>query len=308
MQSLWMLFASFVFAIMGVCVKLASNYYSTSEIVMYRGMIGMVFLAVLVKMQGGTLRTNLPWHHLRRGTIGVIALWLWFYSIGVLPLAAAMTLNYMSPIWMAAMLFFTGWWRGSSRFEWKLVAAIVTSFIGVTMLLQPSFKSDQWFGGVIALCSGMLAALAYLQVRDLGRLGEPEYRVVFYFSATCVVAGLLTALLSPGTTGAPTWHAHSGKGIALLLTIGVTAAVAQIAMTRAYHLGKTLVTANLQYTGIIFSTMWGILIWNDTLSWPAWTGILVVLGSGIATTFYNNRTVSPPADAILEADSIASEV
>ncbi len=58
MQSLWMLFASFVFAIMGVCVKLASHYYSTSEIVMYRGLIGMAFLAVLIKLHGGTLRTR----------------------------------------------------------------------------------------------------------------------------------------------------------------------------------------------------------------------------------------------------------
>ncbi len=123
--------------------------------------------------------------------------------------------------------------------EWGLVTAIIMSFIGVTMLLQPAFKSDQWFGGVkVALGSGMLAALAYLQVRDLGRLGEPEYRVVFYFSASCVVCGLLTALFGPNGVGTPTWHAHSAKGIALLLTIGITAAAAQMAMTRAYHLGK----------------------------------------------------------------------
>lgn len=44
MQSLWMLFASFVFAIMGVCVKLASDLYSTSEIVMYRGIVGVAFM------------------------------------------------------------------------------------------------------------------------------------------------------------------------------------------------------------------------------------------------------------------------
>ncbi|HCN90098.1 MAG TPA: EamA family transporter, partial [Oxalobacteraceae bacterium] len=174
MQSLWMLFASFVFALMGVCVKLASNLYSTSEIVMYRGIVGVVFMGLFVKHQGGTLRTPLPWHHLWRGAIGVTALWLWFYTIGILPLASAMTLNYMSPIWIAAMLFAVGWWRGQTRFEWGVVAAIATSFIGVTMLLQPSIHADQWFGGIIALISGMLAALAYLQVRHLGQLGEPE--------------------------------------------------------------------------------------------------------------------------------------
>ncbi|HCE10262.1 MAG TPA: EamA family transporter [Oxalobacteraceae bacterium] len=310
MQSLWMLFASFVFALMGVCVKLASNLYSTSEIVMYRGIVGVVFMGLFVKHQGGTLRTPLPWHHLWRGAIGVTALWLWFYTIGILPLASAMTLNYMSPIWIAAMLFAVGWWRGQTRFEWGVVAAIATSFIGVTMLLQPSIHADQWFGGIIALISGMLAALAYLQVRHLGQLGEPEYRVVFYFSVTGLVAGLLGTLVSPHvvTSSGPLWHAHTGTGLALLLAIGLSATAAQMAMTRAYRLGKTLVTANLQYTGIVFSSGWGILIWGDSLSWIGWLGIVVILVSGIVATFFNARNAPPPSKAIPLADPIATEI
>ncbi len=67
-------------------------------------------------------------------------------------------------------------------------------------------------------------------------------------------------------------------------------------------------TANLQYTGIVFSTIWGMLIWSDTLSWPAWTGILVVLGSGMATTFYNTRATAAPVNTPLDADPIATEV
>ncbi|HCN90097.1 MAG TPA: EamA family transporter, partial [Oxalobacteraceae bacterium] len=64
-------------------------------------------------------------------------------------------------------------------------------------------------------------------------------------------------------------------GLALLLAIGLSATAAQMAMTRAYRLGKTLVTANLQYTGIVFSSGWGILIWGDSLSWIGWLGIVV---------------------------------
>jgi len=305
-----MLFASFVFVIMGVCVKLASGYYSTSEIVMYRGIVGIVFIAVLVKVRGGTLKTPLPWHHLWRGIVGVTSLWLWFYSIGALPLATAMTLNYMSPIWMAGMLFFDGWRRGASRFEWGLVAAIGMSFVGVTMLLQPSFQSNLWFPALVALFSGFLAALAYLQVRNLGHLGEPEYRVVFYFSVTGAVGGILGALIIPlfSTGTMPLWHAHSGKGALLLLAVGLCATIAQMAMTRAYRLGKALVTANLQYTGIVFSTVWGILIWSDALSLLAWAGILVILGSGMVSTIYNNRNVVGKRAAIEESgDPIAAE-
>lgn len=313
MQSLWMLFASFVFSIMGVCVKLASSMYSVAEIVMYRGMVGVLFMAGLIIVQGGTFRTSLPWHHLWRGIVGVTALWMWFYSIGRLPIATGMTLNYMAPIWIAAILFTAGWWRGEKKFEWGLTTAIAFSFIGVTLLLRPSFHAEQWFPALVGLASGVLSALAYLQVRKLGQMGEPEYRVVFYFSLTGMLAGLLGTFAGSGFAGghATSWNSHNAKGVALLIAIGVTATVAQMAMTRAYRLGKTLVTANLQYTGIVFSSGWGILVWGDVLSLLGWIGIAIILASGIAATYYNTRNVVAPAGKRSVADTndpIATEV
>src|SRR5688572_8978839 len=89
MQSLWMLLASFLFAAMGVCVKLASELYSTSEIVMYRGIIGIVILGSMIRLQGGSFKTTMPLAHLWRCVVGVASLWLWYYTIAALPLATA---------------------------------------------------------------------------------------------------------------------------------------------------------------------------------------------------------------------------
>lgn len=294
MQSLWMLFASFVFAIMGVCVKLASITCSTSEIVMCRGIVGMSLIFALTKLQGGSLKTTLPWHHAWRGLVGVTALWLWFFAIGQLPLAAAMTLNYMAPIWIAAIMFTVGWWQGQRRFAWGLAAAIGTSFIGVALLLKPTIHAEQWLGGLTALISGFLSALAYIQVKKLGQLGEPEYRVVFYFSASGVLAGLLSGVVDSllQTGHAQVLHSLTLHELGLLLAIGLTATMAQIAMTRAYRLGAMLVTANLQYTGIVFSSIWGILIWGDHLSLSGWLGIIIILASGVAATYYHVRASS----------------
>jgi S-adenosylmethionine uptake transporter len=311
MQSLWMLAATFLFAAMGVCVKLASDWYSTSEIVMYRGIVGMLFIYLLTRFRGGTLKTAVPWSHVSRGVVGVGALWLWFYSISLLPLAMSMTLNYTAPIWMAAILFALGWWRGQSRFEWGLAAAIAASFVGITLLLRPSIHADQWLGGLIALGSGVLSAFAYLHVRRLGKLGEPEYRVVFYFSATGVVAGLLGCVLTPVlqailTPASPieSWvslHRHSSEGLMLLLGIGMAAALAQMALTRAYHLGKTLVSANLQYTGIVFSSLWGIMLWDENLNMLGWLGIAIIVASGIAATYYSTRSTTSATTSTRDA-------
>ena len=291
MHSLWMLFATFLFSLMGVCVKLVSQDYSTPEIVMYRSLIGALFLGSWVLVRGGSFRTAYPFQHVWRGVVGATAFGLWFFSFRGLPLATAMTLNYMSPIWIAGILFGIGLLRGKLRFEWKLVCAIVASFAGVILLLQPTIRADQWYSGVVALISGILAALAYLQVRHLGDLGEPEYRVVFYFCVIGTIGGAIISLICaslPGSDGIA-FHRHSARGIVLLTLIGVFAAVGQMAMTRAYHLGKTLVTANLQYSGIVFSSVWGLLIWNDNLGWMGWLGMAVIIGSGVATTFFDVR-------------------
>jgi len=298
MQSLWMLFASFVFAMMGVCVKLASELYSTSEIVMYRGLMGSALLLLLSRLRGDSLKTPLPRAHLSRGVIGVTALWLWFYSIGRLPLAMSMTLNSMAPIWIAAILLSLAWWRGARRLEWGCAAAVLTSFAGVTLLLQPSMQASQWFAALVALISSVISALAYLQVRKLGQLGEPEYRVVFYFSVTGAIAGalgnLVASALAPQQAA---WHGHTPHGALLLAGVGLSATVAQMAMTRAYRLGNPLVTANLQYTGIVFSSIWGILLWRDVLGWMGWAGIAIILASGSAATFYNGRSRPAPLAA-----------
>lgn len=292
MSSLWMLFASFVFAIMGVCVKLASETSSTSEIVLCRGAVGMLALYALARVRGLSLKTALPWHHAWRGFVGVTALWLWFFAIGRLPLATAMTLNYMAPIWIAAIVFTLGWWHRTRRFDWRLAAAIVCSFAGVALLLKPTIHAEQWLGGLTALVSGFLSALAYLQVKKLGQLGEPEYRVVFYFSASGVIAGLISGLTDSWLDSGELHILHdlSETDALLLLAIGLTATIAQMAMTRAYRYGAMLVTANLQYTGIVFSSLWGVLIWGDHLDPFGWTGIAVILASGIAATFYNVRS------------------
>jgi drug/metabolite transporter (DMT)-like permease len=306
MHSLWMLFASFMFAIMGVCVKLASGLFSTSEIVMYRGILGVLIMYAMLRWHGGSLRTRLPGQHLWRGVVGVVALWLWFYAIAILPLATAVTLNYTAPIWIAVIMFAANCWRRTRHFEWPLVAAIGASFVGVTLLLQPAFESRQASAALTALFSGMLSALAYLQVRKLGMLGEPEDRVVFYFSCVNLLAGVIGNVAAAGA-GPVVWHRpDSLYSVLLLLGVGACATVAQMAMTRAYRLGKTLVVANLQYTGIVFSSIWGVLIFGDVFDWHSWAGIGVILVSGSAATFYNNRSNArgPVAPAV---DPIATE-
>ncbi len=299
MQALWMLGATFLFSLMGVCVKLASETYTTAEIITYRGAIGVLGIYAILKWQNGSLKTSMLKSHMWRGTFGVVSLWLWFYSISKLPLSLAVTLAYMSSIWVAVILFCMSWWthRGKkiTHLSPALVGSILLGFVGVVLLLRPTLRADQIFDSLIALCSGFIAALAYIQVRQMGVAGEPEARVVFYFSMVCTIIGVLGQLSQfNGYSDAQlAAHRHSTvfevRALLLLLGVGVTATLAQLAMTRAYRLGNPLVAANLQYVGIVFTASLDLWIWDVHLSLMSWIGIAVILCSGMIASSYTNQ-------------------
>jgi len=274
---LLMLGASLLFATMGVCVKLAAEIYPAGEIVFYRGLVGMLFAWLLSRSRGSSLRTDVPAMHFWRSLCGVLSLGLWFYALAGLPLATAVTLNYLSSVWMALFLLGGAVLLGSAQVDGRLVAAVLTGFGGVALVLRPTLAQDQLWHGLAGLLSGMTAALAYLQVTTLGRRGEPETRIVFYFALGGVLAGAVSMLW----TG---FSRHSGYGAALLLAVGLLATAAQLMITRAFAIGSTLANAGLQYSGILFAVFYGVLLFDEHLSWMAIAGMLLIVAAGLAST------------------------
>ena len=271
-----MIGATLLFATMSMCVKVASVDYSIGEIVFYRGVVGALLMAPLTQVRGGTLRTSLPAMHFWRSLTGVSALGLWFYAIAELPLATAVTLNYMSPIWMALFLIGGSTLLGTGRVDAHLVYTVLIGFVGVICILQPTMEPHQLWGGLMGLLSGLLAAMTYLQVTALGKAGEPDDRVVFYFSVGSISAGALMASFISG------WHAHTFQGMGILLAVGVLATLAQWMMTRAYRTGRMLVNASLQYLGIAWSFLYGVMLFDDPITGLALLGMGLIAMAGIA--------------------------
>jgi len=281
-----MVAGAFLFATMGVCVKFASEHFNSFEIVAYRGLIGVAFLLWLTRTRGVALHTPVPMMHFWRSVVGVAALLTWFYAIAQLPLATAMTLNYMSSIWIAAFLLGGALLlQKSSAFikqQGPLFITVLAGFAGVAMVLRPTFDEQQVWGGLSGLMSGLMAALAYLQVAALARAGEPESRTVFYFSVGASVAGLAGMAVFG-------FHAWTWPSALWLLPIGLLAVLGQLCMTRAYASGATLVVANLQYSGIAFAGVYGIVVFGDQLPLIGWVGMALIVVCGIAATFLRER-------------------
>ena len=203
-----MILGAFFFATMGVGVKIASLSLHTFELVFYRGLVSIVFMAIVLRAHGTPLRTPVPFMHAWRSIVGGFALGAWFFAIARLPLATAMTLNYMSGIWVAAFIVGGAMLYGKSERQGPLLATVLAGFAGVVLTLRPAIDQNQLFAGLIGLLSGMSAALAYVQVTALGKVGEPVERTVFYFAVGTTVAGAL-GIGFTGFTPLPqiTWQA-----------------------------------------------------------------------------------------------------
>jgi S-adenosylmethionine uptake transporter len=287
MQALWMLWGSFFFATMAVGIKFASVEFSLSEMVFYRGVVSVLFMTLVLRARGTPLKTPVPMMHAWRTLIGVLSLGSWFYAIAHLPLATAMTLNYMSGVWVGAFIVGGALLYGQAQRQGPLLATVLLGFSGVVMMLRPTLDQNQLFAGLIGLLSGLGAALAYLQVTALGKVGEPEGRTVFYFALGTTFAGAVGIAF----VGLTPWSAVSWQAAAWLVPIGVLGALGQWCMTRAYSRGSTLLVANLQYSGIVFGAFYSLALFGDQIPLLGWTGMGLIVASGLAATALRTRAL-----------------
>lgn len=270
MKSSWMLVAGLLFGCMGVFVKLGAAHFSYIELVFYRSFIGLLLVFPIMRHQRVSVATRHWRNHLWRGISGSMALALFFYCITVLPLAAAVTLNYTAPLFLAILTILVL----KEKFHLPLTIAILLGFCGVVLLLRPTIQHDQLLPGFLGLVSGFLAGVAYLNVKQLGAIGEPDTRTVFYFS---LIASMGSAVWILSDTA----HPVTLQGFVILIGLGSTATLAQLAMTRAYRTGKTLVVGSLAYSTIVFASIFGMLLWDETLPLSSWLGMAFIIASGV---------------------------
>jgi drug/metabolite transporter (DMT)-like permease len=271
MTSSWMLVAGFFFAAMAMFVKLGGAHFESTELGFYRSLGAFLFISGFVLAKRERVWNPHMGTHLLRSTAGTFGIVTYFYGISNLPLATATTLNYTSPLFLAVATTVV---LGEKFSRWLLVA-ILLGFAGVVMLLQPTFAAGKEGAAMVGLFSGLLGSWAYLGVRTLSRYGEPEWRILFWFGFF-------------GTIGCAAWqlafstfHPVRWDNVWILAGIGVLGTAAQLAMTRAYRTGNTLVVGSLSYSTIVFSTLFMVTFWDDRLAFAGWAGIVVIVASGL---------------------------
>jgi len=270
---IWMIIATFFFAFMGMFVKLGSPYFSEIELVFYRSFISLIFIILIIVNKKISLKTNFKKLHFYRSFVGFLSLLAFFYAISHLPLSTAISLNYTSPLFVALLITFFL----NKKPSFYVCCLLLIGFFGAFLILKPTLIGNSAFAGFIGLLSGFGAGLAYLFMAQLGKVNEPDTRVVFYFTLlSSICAGLLMLLEDTNLEIFQHWW--------LLLGLGVSATIAQLALTKAYRVGNTLKNAGLSYLTILFSSILGLIVFSETLDVLSLVGILLIIISGIVVS------------------------
>lgn len=283
MQSLWILVGTFLTVLTYVFVKLTPEALGVADIFFVRSVFLALVLYGLARASGVALRTRMPRLHLLRTGAGVSALLLNIVTVQALPIATSQTLFATSPLFVAAwvaMRKYVGAKSGkasSEAFDRRSLVAVLLGFLGVYLTLCPTFNGEDGPFALLALAAALCAAVSGLALRRLGRAGEPVFRTAFYFGC----GSLATAALL--------WCATSETPVATLVTtpellaVGLCTVCSQLAQTQGWSRGRALLCANLQFSGILFSTLFGLFLFKDDIGPGAFLGMtLIVLSEAAA--------------------------
>ncbi len=271
MHSLWMVLASFMFALMGAGVKFAGELNVPLGLtIIARGLPSVILIFVWAIATKHSLRPKSFKLHFLRNLFGVTALTLVFYCYSVLPLATATTLNYTSSLFVGLWVFIKG---VEEKRDWFRFFTCLLGFASVLLVLRPSLSEEQYMPVLLGLGSGVCAAVAMMQIRSLGKLGESTWLTVFYFSIVVTIVGFVGLDRSVVTdVSVQAWVA--------LLAVGLSGLVGQLCITKAYGSGSPILSAVLLYLTIVFAVLMGVVFWEDVPDLLVWLGIAGVIAAG----------------------------
>lgn len=304
---IYIVLSGIAFFIVNFFVKLLGNpendiiphlqKYPAHELVFFRSLVSFIISAAIIKYRGLPLLGNNRRWLLLRGTAGLLALTIFFFTLHKLPLAIASTLQYLSPIFtvlIASQLFR----EKVSKMQYfsSLIAFSGVIFIGFNGLTGgfSGQKPDLFWMGM-GILSAVLSGVAYNAISKLKET-EETINIVIYFP--------MLALPLTGIWCLFDFTVPMGIEWLILLTIGIFTQIAQVCMTRAFLSTDTAIVAPFQYIGAIYALFSGWFIFDEKLELASIIGVcLVIFGVIVGTIFRAGKKRRKEVELVIEPEA-----
>jgi drug/metabolite transporter (DMT)-like permease len=270
----YMLLASFFFALMAVCVKMLPRL-PVPELIFFRALISASLCLWGLWRAGVAPFGNDRVFLLIRGLCGVISLMQGYWLLQQIPLAAATTLTHLSPIFTTLL----GIWYVREKIRPVQLLFFALSFAGVLLIQGFDYRIGP-LHLLVGITASLTMAFAYNSVRKLGGSEHPLV-IIFYFPLVCLpVTGIWSALV---------WVTPQGGDWLWLLLLGLTTQAGQYCMTLSYQHAKISRVAIVNYTEVLFSIGFGMVLFDEHFNLMTYAGIALVLAGVVLSMLVKNR-------------------
>lgn len=269
------------FAIVNVFVKhLILQGLPAHELVLFRSLVSITFcLYIIKKRKIPFFGVNKKWL-VARGLFGTTALLMFFLTLKDLPLAVATTIQYLSPIFTIIFAIYLN----SQKIRPIQYLFFFISFLGIfIMKIDDFFYSEStisWPPLLLGLVSAVLSGMAYNSIIKCKSTDAP-ITIVMYFPLMAIPIMSIWSFLN--------FVIPEGIQWVYILLLGCFTQLAQVSMTKALTSEKASVVTPYKYTGSVFAVSFGMIFFDEFLSWTVFLGIIVVLTGILVNTFFERR-------------------
>jgi drug/metabolite transporter (DMT)-like permease len=285
-----------VFSVQDLILKLLSGGYPLHQAMVLRSLTAIPFLLLLVHWESGlrSLFTPATSAMIWRGVVMFIAYTAYYLALAALPMATTVALYFSAPLFITILsVFFLAEKVGPRRWF-----ALMAGFAGVLIMVRPGDDLFDW-AALLPVLSGFAYAISMIAARRLGST-ESASALAFWGNAVFLVAALaMSAVLGTGTFEGEAhpslvfllrgWVTPTPFDLLLMMSCGVIAAVGLTLLTQAYRIGEASVVTPFEYTGLLWSVIYGWVFWQQWPSLPDWTGIAIIIGAGLYILWRESR-------------------
>lgn len=261
--AIYMILASFFFSLMSILVKAGGAHLPPQELVLARSLVVFAITAAMLRRKRLRFWGSHKKLLILRGIFGFLGLSAFFYTLTVLPITDSVTLNYSSPLFTALLAQFFLKERSSGR-QWGFY---LLAFLGILLIIRPGF-SLKTVPALIGLGGAFFAGLAYIAIRQLRHSDHP-LTIVLYFQAVAILLSLPWVV--------PSFVMPRGWQWLMLLGMGIATQAAQVFLTKSLHEDTAARATNVSYIGVVFSTIWGILLFFEIPDWRTVLGAAITM-------------------------------
>ncbi|RLA73166.1 MAG: EamA family transporter [Epsilonproteobacteria bacterium] len=278
-----MILSALISALNGAIAKILGDDLSALEIVFFRNIIGVIIILIMLRHTPPTLPGGKLHLLLLRGFFGFSAMILFFYTITVIPLGEAITLNKTSPLFVSILAFFLM----KEHLNIRGVAALIVGFTGVVFISNPNGMMME-YEHFLGLLGGFFAAAAYATIKTIRNIYDTRV-IVLSFMGIGTMAPLILFILAPFVNVPvelaflfPEFTMPDSEKLWLLIgMMAVISTLSQWLLTKAFSLSKAGIIGAVSYTNIPFAVGFGVMLGDAFPGMYVWIGIGMIIMAGL---------------------------